>query len=66
MTDFERDIYFLEIVPWSVASGKIFEDKKDMVEAFWLANLPEMDYTVHSDGNSDPFTQYDFEEEYQC
>ena len=64
MTDMERDIFFGEIQPWAEALGKTFENKKDMIEDFWINNLPESDYAIKDDGDYEPFIQYDYQEDY--
>lgn len=66
MTQFESDVYFKDIQPWALSIGKVFENKNDMIDAFWLDTLTETVYSINCDSDSEPFTQYDFGEECPC
>lgn len=39
MTDFESDVFFLDIQPWAEAQNRTFKDKREMIEAYWAEKL---------------------------
>lgn len=62
MTDMEMN-YAGQIVEWTFLQEKKFDSHEGMVNSFWSDKLPNSDFSMQFDGDSQPMTDWDFNSE---